>query len=84
MTRLWPSGSPIRVETGPLGLPQAFTWETQTHPVEGIANRWRVDEDWWRQRIWRDYFKVITRTGLMVILFQDLLTGQWYVQRLYD
>jgi hypothetical protein len=52
--------------------------------VQGIAKRWRVDVDWWRGRVWREYFKLTTHTGLLVILYRDVLTGRWYLQRLYD
>ncbi len=66
------------------GTPRAFEWRGQIHPVGGIAKRWRVDWGWWRVRIWREYFKLYTRTGLLVIVYHDLLTGRWYLQRLYD
>jgi hypothetical protein len=46
--------------------------------------RWRIDVDWWRGRVWREYFKLVTRTGLLVEVYHDLVGGQWYVQRLYD
>ena len=84
MTYLWPNGQPISVETDQPGIPRRFTWRGRIHPVQGIANRWRVDEDWWRGRIWREYFKLYTRTGLLVMVYRDLMSGQWYLQRLYD
>ncbi len=40
--------------------------------------------DWWRVRIWREYFKLTTGTGLLVVIYRDLLSGAWYLQRLYD
>ena len=84
MTHLWPDGLPIAVESDALGVPQRFTWRGQAHTVEIVANRWRVDEDWWRGRIWREYFKLATDTGLLVVVFRDLVSGGWYVQRVYD
>ncbi len=84
MTYLWPQGDPIRVEVDELWQPLRFVWRRQVHPVSAVANRWRVDEDWWRGRVWREYFKLITTTGLLVIVFRDLVSGEWYVQRLYD
>lgn len=84
MTHLWPDGQPITVETDGLGAPRRFIWLGQTHTVEILANRWRVDEDWWRGRIWREYFKLATDTGLLVVVFRDLVGGGWYLQRLYD
>jgi len=84
MTRLWPDGSPITIITGEAGEPSHFIWQGQTHVVNDITRRWRVNLDWWRQRIWRDYFKLTTETGLLVIIYYDLQTRQWYLQRLYD
>ncbi|MBI5961724.1 MAG: hypothetical protein HY866_23505 [Chloroflexi bacterium] len=83
MTYLWPDGLPIQVESDEQGAPLCFTWEG-THKVDNIANRWRVDDDWWRGRVWREYFKLTTDTGLLVILFRDVLSGDWFLQRLYD
>jgi hypothetical protein len=84
MTHLWPDGTPILVERDAAALPQAFVWQGRTHQVRQLTNQWRIDQDWWQERVWRDYFKLITQTGLLVIIYCDLLTGQWYLQRLYD
>lgn len=84
MTHLWPAGNPIVVLSDGLATPQSFTWQGRSHRVQQVARRWRVDQGWWRQRVWREYFKLTTQTGLLVIIYRDLLTGQWYLQRLYD
>jgi len=34
--------------------------------------------------VWREYFKLTTQTGLLVVIYLDLLNGKWYLQRLYD
>ena len=96
MTRLWTPADPITVitkaspasESSPratfAGEPSRFTWKGQTHTVAHITRIWRVDIDWWRERIWRTFYKLSTDTGLLVVIFQDLLTNQWYFLRLYD
>ncbi|MGD2077251.1 MAG: hypothetical protein PVH18_02650 [Chloroflexota bacterium] len=90
MTRLWPVGLPINM-TDANGdsdaghtRPTSFVWQGQTHRVVKITREWRVDIDWWRGRVWRAYFKLSTHSGLLVIIYQDLLSGEWYLQRLYD
>ena len=83
MTRLWPDGIPITVHSRD-GQPRQFTWHQQPHPVSAVVRHWRVDVSWWRVRIWRDYFKVTTHTGLHVILYRDLDSNRWFLQRLYD
>ena len=84
MTHLWPRGTPIVVVFDQTYTPQRFIWQGRRHRVQQITKRWRVDQDWWQRRIWREYFKLSTATGLLVVIYRDLLTGQWYLQRLYD
>ena len=84
MTRLWRKQRPIPVITNPLDEPLAFHWRGRRHQTEQITRQWRTDIDWWRVRVWRRHFKLCTDTGLLVIIYQDLLTGEWFLQRLYD
>lgn len=84
MTYLWAEGNPVEVETNPRGLPLRLLWCGQLHTVHRIASRWRVDEGWWLGRIWREYFKLTTDTGLLLTLFQDIENNEWFIQRLYD
>lgn len=88
MTRLWPAGQPLDgVETAPAAdgeTPLQFTWQGRRHQVVEVVQGWRVDLDWWRERVWRAYFRVSTDTGLLVVIYQDLLSRRWYLQRLYD
>jgi hypothetical protein len=84
MTRLWVDGVVIRVWCTPDGRPMRVRWQGQSHDVKMIANGWRLDLGWWRLRIWRDYYKILTTTGLLMIVYHDLMTDIWYLQRVYD
>jgi hypothetical protein len=84
MTHFWPEGEPVEVEADSLWTPVRLTWQGTVHPVETITDRWRVDEEWWRGRVWREYFTLITSTGLLMEIFHDLTADEWYVQRVYD
>jgi hypothetical protein len=81
---LWPEGEPIAVVGDGMQTPRTFTWGGRRHRVQAIAKRWRVDVDWWRGRVWREYFKLTTHTGLLVVIYRDVPTSRWYLQRLYD
>jgi hypothetical protein len=48
--------------------------------VEAILESWRIDDEWWRQTISRNYMEVMLEGGKRMVLFQDLLTGQWFAQ----
>ena len=84
MTRLWLSGLALEVWLDSVDNPTRLRWEGQTHPVQIISNRWRVDVRWWRVRIWRDYFQLVTATGLLLVVYHDLVDDRWYLQRMYD
>lgn len=84
MTRLWPDGVLVRVAESSDGVPVRFIWAGQSHKVTEITRRWRVKSDWWRDAVWRDYFKLITDTGLLLIIYHDLQNDEWFLQRLYD
>ena len=49
-----------------------------------IVKRWRVDSGWWERRQCREYIKLITTDGQLMIVYQDLLAQTWWLQRLYD
>jgi hypothetical protein len=85
MTRLWPKGE--AVETwGEERAPSGFTWQGTGHPIAEVCNRWRVHTRWWEPEavIWREYLKVATGTGLLCLLYRDLIQGGWFLARVYD
>jgi hypothetical protein len=49
--------------------------------VEAIGETWRIDDEWWRQPISRMYWEVIMEGGKRVVLFQDLITTDWFMQQ---
>jgi hypothetical protein len=39
-----------------------------------------MDDEWWRQPIVRRYVEVVLEGGGRVVLFEDLITGEWFEQ----
>jgi hypothetical protein len=48
--------------------------------IETIGETWRIDDEWWRKTISRVYWEVILEGGKRVVLFQDLITTDWFMQ----
>ena len=48
--------------------------------VESVLDQWQLDDEWWRQRISRRYVEVIVAGGKRMLLFEDLVTGEWFEQ----
>jgi len=85
VTRLWPEGE--AVETwGEEGAPDGFFWQGRRHHIKDTHNCWRVHTRWWEpeEAVWREYLKVTTGTGLLCLLYRDLIAGGWFLARVYD
>ena len=81
--RLKPLGRPrtVEVRTDDFGDPSFVRFRGRpARRVEAIRERWRIDDEWWRSPISRDYRAVVLNDGRHVILYHDLLDGRWYVQ----
>lgn len=48
--------------------------------VESIGEIWRINDEWWRVPINRQYVEAILEGGKRVILFEDVVTGEWWMQ----
>jgi hypothetical protein len=90
---LWPEGEPVAV-WGEAGTPDGFEWAGRAHRLLEVCNRWRVHTRWWEpeEAVWREYLKVTTDTGLLCLIYRDLLSEpvpsssreNWFLARLYD
>jgi hypothetical protein len=72
---------PVTVDLDESGLMTVGRSDGRTvGKVEAILESWRIDDEWWRRTIARNYMEVILEGGKRMVLFQDLLTGQWFAQ----
>lgn len=71
---------PAAVEEDNTGLPSAVLTHGVLRPVTAIVERWRIDDEWWRAEISRQYYLVELEGGTRVTLFEDLVTRVWYTQ----
>jgi hypothetical protein len=71
---------PVLVEEGRDGLP-AVVRLPKRQKVDGIEDRWRLDDEWWRREpVSRVYYAVRLASGQRLELYKDLATGAWYKQ----
>ena len=67
----------VEVEFDTDGLPRAVG----KHAVESLGEIWRVEDEWWRIPVNRRYVEAIIEGGKRVILYEDLITGEWWMQK---
>jgi hypothetical protein len=82
MTRLLGHHPLIGIELDTDGRPRRLRWESGSEEVE-VCNQWRVEEDWWRRPVSRDYYKLAGRR-MLALVYRDLLDGTWHLERIYD
>jgi len=75
----------IAVELDDTGLPVRLRDEKQGtadgwRSVESIRDTWRLDDEWWRRPIARRYLDVTLAGGGRMVLYEDLVTGEWFGQ----
>jgi hypothetical protein len=56
-------------------------WAAAGRRVEEVVEEWRIDDEWWRTPIHRRYVEVVLEGGAHVVLFEDVVTGEWYLQK---
>lgn len=84
MSPLWAERQPLEVQEDSEGRPLRLYWMRRYHQVERINRHWRVHLDWWTpSELWRDYWEVATDTGLLCVLYHDLVEGGWALERIY-
>lgn len=75
--------APAAVEEDRWGDPAAVFIRGTARRVQQIVDRWRIDDEWWRNEISRQYFVVELEGGKRLTLYHDLVTKQWFSQGYY-
>ena len=73
--------APVAVEADERGAPKAVLFKGTFRQVRAISDTWRIDDEWWREPISREYLAVVLDDGRMLTLYHDLLDGSWYAQK---
>jgi hypothetical protein len=74
----------VQVGTDADGAPIRLHMDGTDHGEVGICNRWRVDDGWWRDPVARACYKIVTRSGLVAVIFLDEIRGAWHLERVFD
>ena len=74
----------VSVELDVIGQPRAVGRSNNKgggRAVEAVLESWRIDDEWWRLTISRLYYDVMLEGGRHIVLFKDLVTGDWFAQQ---
>jgi len=82
--RLRPLASPRRTDvvTDERGLPCRVRFEGAMCAVAAVQDRWRIDDEWWRETaVSRMYYQLQLEGGRVITIYRDLIGGEWCEQR---
>jgi hypothetical protein len=69
---------PAAVSADPRGVPEAVG----PAGVDSVREEWVVEDRWWTGRpLRRRYFELVLANGRNVVVFHDLVGGEWFMQR---
>ena len=72
---------PLRVEADDQGHPIAVWLSGRRHIVETVLESWRIDDEWWRERlVSRVYYSLLLEDGRVVTVYRDLVRTAWFSQ----
>ena len=72
----------LRVDTGERGQPVRVLFESVMRNVTSVQDRWRIDDEWWRETpLSRMYYQLQLEGDRVITVYQDLVGGAWCVQR---
>lgn len=85
MSRLFVPPKKVRVQTDAAGGPARLCWRGRWETVH-VSNRWRLEDDWWRQggEVIREYYRLRTVTATVCVVFRDEVAGEWYLEKILD
>ena len=82
VTRLLSPPAAVEVTLSDDGTP-AFITGAFSGSIDPIA-RWKVETEWWKQPVIREYWKAVLNSNLLCELYHDLHEDKWFVERIYD
>ncbi|MFI5283852.1 MAG: hypothetical protein ACHQ0J_12090 [Candidatus Dormibacterales bacterium] len=82
MTRLLSPPAAIKVTLNDDGTP-AFISGAFSGPIDPIT-RWKVESEWWKKPVVREYWKAVLNNNLLCELYHDLGADEWFLERVYD
>lgn len=76
-----PPPRPIQVTTDTERQPRALVFPDRILPVARVYEHWRERRYWWARPVRRDYYRVELDDGRVRVVFRDLGSEQWWLER---
>jgi len=72
---------PVTVEADEDGRPRRVRLGRIWTPVLAVYDRWRLDDEWWRDRpVRREYWRLALAGGREATIYHDIVLDRWMRQ----
>ena len=71
---------PLRVQSDDTGVPTRVQINGRWRQVGDVLDRWRIDDEWWREPVSRTYFSIVLDNGANLTTYHDRMKDCWYQQ----
>ncbi len=68
-------------------LPAQLCWRGHWERITAIAAAWHLSHGWWQggeAAVQRHYYRVLTHSGLLCVIYRDPTSGDWYLEQIID
>ena len=76
-----PLPKPIKVTLNADRTPATLEWGGKTRSVSQVYEVWRERRSWWGLPVDRDYYRIETSRGASHVVFRQIGTNQWMLDR---
>jgi len=77
-------GERVEVSVDARGDPSGIRRGGRVQTVAAVHERWRLEDGWWGQEEQRCYYRVQTSRGAVFDIYHDLVSDEWYLDRVHD
>lgn len=74
---------PVTV-TAASGCPQSFQWRRKSYVVSTVLEKWIDTGAWWEGEAEKVFYRLVTHDGGLYELYQERISGRWYLYKVYD
>jgi hypothetical protein len=68
----------------PAGCVQSFSWRGETYIVTAVLEKWADTGAWWECEPEKVFYRLLADDGGLYELYQECLSGKWYLYKVYD
>lgn len=70
---------PVRIETRD-DVPITLIENGTRHRITQIQDTWIIQDEWWRQELFRQYYELLLDNDTRRTVFHDRIADRWYEQ----